>query len=60
MINFLNCLFKIVMYENLPFRFMLLADFDAYIKCQDRVSEVFKVSVSGYTFNGMIHSKSRK
>ncbi|XP_060574556.1 glycogen phosphorylase-like [Ruditapes philippinarum] len=23
-------------------RFMLLADFDAYIKCQDRVSEVFK------------------
>ena len=28
------------------YRFMLLADYDAYIKCQDRVNEVFKVTHS--------------
>lgn len=28
----------------LLFSYMLLADYDSYIKCQDRVSELFKVS----------------
>lgn len=27
-------------------RFFLLADFDSYIKCQDRVSEVYQVCVA--------------
>ena len=26
-------------------RFLLMADFDAYVKCQERVSEVFQVSL---------------
>ena len=26
-------------------RFLLMADFDAYVKCQERVSEVFQVSI---------------
>jgi starch phosphorylase len=28
-------------------RFFLLADFDAYIKCQDRVGEVYQVCIMG-------------
>ena len=30
------------------YRFMLLKDFDAYIKCQDQVSETFRVSKDLY------------
>jgi len=27
------------------FRYMLLADYESYIKCQEKVAELFKVSV---------------
>ena len=29
---------------HLEFRYMLLADYESYIQCQDKVAELFKVS----------------
>ena len=40
--------------STLFFSYMLLADYDSYIKCQDRVSELFKVSSLGLLFSGKI------